>query len=475
MSHPVVVSTGVGVVIDDVSRMNATLVNRIVYAYNTADLVEIVRHAAFTGATIAPRGQAHSMGAHSIPSGARTILIDMRFMNRILTITPSSRIAQVQAGATWADVLRALDPHGLSPSVMQSYCTFSVGGTLSINAHGITSDAPMASSIISMRVVTPRGDLVECSRTVLPDLFRHVIGGYGMFGIIADVTLRVVNNVKLRLETKELMLPEFVAAYHAAQADPTVNVRTARINMASPETIDLYLFHNTGEGAGPVVSHLDDAPHEMAPWMRVLYKWALPYTAVQRLRHTIESFFQAPLDFTDFVDRNSLMYESAAPIAELYNPVVHLDRTHILQEFFVPDVGPTCEAWLLGLSTAIRTGWRYVQLLNCTIRYVRADKESALPYAPRNSWAFVLYWRLPRSTDAESELAAAHSQLSDAALRLGGTFYLPYRHHYTTEQLLAAYPGLPRFIADKEAWDPRNVFSNVWFEHIRQVVRRVGH
>ena len=35
-------------------------------------------------------------------------------------------------------------------------------------------------------------------------------------------------------------------------------------------------------------------------------------------------------------DRNALMFESAAPLAQLYSPLFAMDDTFVLQEYFVP-------------------------------------------------------------------------------------------------------------------------------------------
>jgi hypothetical protein len=47
---------------------------------------------------------------------------------------------------------------------------------------------------------------------------------------------------------------------------------------------------------------------------------------------------------------------------------------------------------------------------------------------------------------------------------VSGTFYLPYRHHYSHEQLLRAYPAFPEWVKDKQRLDPTCLFSNGWFE-----------
>ena len=61
---------------------------------------------------------------------------------------------------------------------MQSYSTFSVGGSVSVNAHGITTDYTVGESVLSMTVITWDGQEIQCSRTENPEWFRHCIGGY---------------------------------------------------------------------------------------------------------------------------------------------------------------------------------------------------------------------------------------------------------------------------------------------------------
>ena len=43
-------------------------------------------------------------------------------------------------------------------------------------------------------LVDAAGELRECSRTKNPELFRLAVGGYGLFGVILDVDLEIVDN-----------------------------------------------------------------------------------------------------------------------------------------------------------------------------------------------------------------------------------------------------------------------------------------
>ena len=91
---------------------------------------------------------------------------------------------------------------------MQSYCSFSVGGTLAVNAHGITTDYCFAESVVSLRLVTPSGEVLVCSRDSAEarcrELFSLVLGGYGLFGVIAEVTLKTSENTCLEMDSMQL-------------------------------------------------------------------------------------------------------------------------------------------------------------------------------------------------------------------------------------------------------------------------------
>lgn len=57
-----------------------------------------------------------------------------------------------------------MNKYGLSPRTMQSYASFSIGGAVSVNAHGITTDYAMDESVLALKIVKWDGSLVECSR-----------------------------------------------------------------------------------------------------------------------------------------------------------------------------------------------------------------------------------------------------------------------------------------------------------------------
>jgi len=405
--------------------------------------------------TGAPPSAVHSSGGQSLSPGG--LALDMAFVN-FVRYDPSSELVLCGAGATWADVILALNPHGKAPRTLQSYCSFSVGGTISVNGHGITSDFSLAESVVRFTLVgaDARARVVERG----DELFGLVLGGYGLFGVVFDVTLRVDDNKRLSMDVLTLPAGELPPIYGALLAAPDVQMKLARVDITTFDTVDLFVFRE--DAPTRTVSSLPHKPREQTVAARLMYKWLSG--PLREARFALEHQLGIALDWTAVSDRNEMLFESAAPLVRLYSPLVSVDDTFVLQEYFVPharyaDFLAAAKPVLLGGAAAKE---ELLTLLNITIRYVRADTLTALPYAREDSWAFVLYFRLRRTAEADARLRHYHTALTEAALRLGGTFYLPYRHHYTDLQLAAAYPGLPAFRARREALDPEGRFGNMW-------------
>jgi len=57
------------------------------------------------------------------------------------------------------------------------------------------------------------GEILNCSREENPELFKLVIGGYGLFGIILDVKLKVADNVALQYKYVRLSTDHYPEYY----------------------------------------------------------------------------------------------------------------------------------------------------------------------------------------------------------------------------------------------------------------------
>src|SRR5260221_2006592 len=86
-----------------------------------------------------------------------------------------------------------------------------LGGALSANAHGHCLGAPpIVGDIEWIEIATSDGAVKKCSRTEEKELFSLAIGGYGLFGVITAVGLRLTARRKVRRNVETLTLAEVI-------------------------------------------------------------------------------------------------------------------------------------------------------------------------------------------------------------------------------------------------------------------------
>src|SRR6266568_3398479 len=72
----------------------------------------------------------------------------------------------------------------------------------------------------------------------------------------------------------------------------------------------------------------------------------------------------------------------------------------------------------------------------------------------------VMLFNQPRTQQADQQMAYMTRELIEAALALGGRYYLPYRLHAAVEQFYRAYPQAQQFFQLKRKYDPEELFQN---------------
>ncbi|MGO4375079.1 FAD-dependent oxidoreductase, partial [Paenibacillus sp. MCAF20] len=196
----------------DYSRLHPVKVERVVEGKEEEQLISLVKDAKGKGLTLSIAGQRHSQGGHTYYKDG--IVVDMTSYNKIITVDQAAKQITVQAGATWEDVQKAINRYGLSVRTMQSLNPFTIGGSISINAHGRDiRNGSLISSVDSFRLLTADAVIKNVSRTENAELFPLALGGYGLFGIILDVTLNLTEDEVYRESTVLMDLSEFVGYF----------------------------------------------------------------------------------------------------------------------------------------------------------------------------------------------------------------------------------------------------------------------
>jgi hypothetical protein len=103
---------------------------------------------------------------------------------------------------------------------------------------------------------------------------------------------------------------------------------------------------------------------------------------------------------------------------------------------------------------------------------VRKDSDTALTYAKQDVFGFVMMFTVERSQKGAASLEGRARRMTEEALKLGGSFYLPYRNYATPGQLMRAYPEFPLFVKEKRSIDPTYLFTNGFFDYYAQAIDR---
>src|SRR3989441_6058851 len=186
------------------SQLNRTRVRELLTPRTRDELAQIVRSASQKALPISVSGCRHSMGGQQFATDS--ICIDTRSLDRVISFDREHGLIEVEGGIQWPKLIRAyLDAESGKPKqwgIAQKQTgadTFTLGGSLSSNVHGRgLAMKPLISNIESFTLINADGKPIRCSRDENTELFRLAIGGYGLFGLIDSVTLRLVPRQKLR-------------------------------------------------------------------------------------------------------------------------------------------------------------------------------------------------------------------------------------------------------------------------------------
>jgi FAD/FMN-containing dehydrogenase len=437
---------------DDASRMNEVRVGetvRVSEAKAHETVADALARARAAKRPVCIAGARHTMGGHT--SMADATVLDMAGV-RAMRLDPGTNVLRVGAGARWEDVLRHLHDAGRSVRVMQSNSSFSIGGSLSANAHGWQHNRPpIASTVESFRLVKADGALVTCSRAENAELFAHVLGGYGLFGVILDVDLRVTENVMYRAERVACAADDYAEAFAGATASDEVQMAYGRLSVDAERFLtEALLTTFVRDRATPIPPlHYPEAP----ALKRAIFRGQVGSDYGKRLRWDLERWLGS--EAGERVSRNQILVE---PVGMFTNR--RPDRTDVLHEYFVPT--KRLSEFLAKARSALRE--HAADLLNVTIRNVDTDVDAALRYATEPVFSLVMLFSMDRTQAADDAMRALSRALVDAAIASGGRHYLPYRLHATREQVDRAYPHARAFFDTKRAHDPELLFRNRFWE-----------
>ncbi len=443
-------------ILDDVSRLNQTHVSEVIRPRTEEELKQAIQRAKRLGLKVSISGKKHSQGGHAFYDSA--LHLDMTEFNKVIALNDSEKTIRVQSGATWEQVQEYANPYGLAVAVMQSSNIFTVGGSLSANAHGRDPRyGPIIETVRSFRLLNADGQVINVSRTENTELFSLVIGGFGLFGVIVDAELELTENIVYKKQTVSLDFQEYPTYFENKVKDrPEVAIHFGRLSIDSESLLR--------EGYAVTYTETDERPEAVfrlakeSHVTRDKFFFGLSRKGDwgKGIRwHSQQNWVDVP-GKVEIVARNNVM---RPPIQFLeYDSV---DDTDILQEYFVPIA--SFVSFIDKLRRIVEE--EEINLLSVTLRFVPANDEAFLNYAKTDCFAVVLYINQERSAEGIQQAARWTRRLVDAVLQCDGTYYLVYQLYPTPTQLRAAYPSFNEFLERKRFFDRDELFKNRFFDH----------
>jgi decaprenylphospho-beta-D-ribofuranose 2-oxidase len=445
----------------DVARIAPARVQGVTDTRDVDQLRVALRDAKARKLKVSISGSRHSQGGHTYtPNG---VVLNMRRFNRIRSIDTAAMTITVESGATWAEVQRAIAPRGLAVKVMQSSNIFTVGGTLSANAHGRDLDVMQVVEVVQrFGLMLADGRVVEVSRRVNPELFSLVIGGYGLYGVILDVTLRVTRDELYEQRSVTMDYTEFPRYFaQHIKSDPAIGLMLARPSIdPDPGRFlrELVVVTWRRAGAGRSGSYeLTEEEHVLRD--KFFFGLSRRFDWAKSLRWRLQKRVELGTGDARIVSRNNSMRPPLAPLELLDYRSRH--DTDIIQEYYVPveSFVPFMDRFRQILLES------KMNVLSSTVRYVAPNAMPALAYAPHKAaFAIIQMSNVPLSRQGQADAERVTRRLVDAAVEYGGTYYLTYQLYPTPEQLHRAYPNARHAFERKRFYDPDELFSNQFYE-----------
>jgi len=457
------------ILVNDIhSQLNPTRVLGISQPQSLEDVQSLVRAVRRDRKVISVAGGRHAMGGQQF--GTDTVLIDIRKMSRVLNLDRKHYILEVEAGIEWPELidgyLTLQNGDGQTWGIAQKQTgadRFTMAGTIAANAHGRgLKMKPFVSDVESFVLVDATGTAHICSRTENPELFRLVHGGYGLFGVVTSVRLRLVPRKKVERVVEIRTVEGLIAAFEKRIAD---GFQYGDFQFSIEHASEDFLHKGVFSCYRPVPMDTPIPPAEKQltdeNWRQLLY-----------LAHTDEK--QAFDRYAGYyLSTNGQVYWSDLHQLSIYPDNYHREiddklhaphpATEMITEINVP------EPALKGFLDEAREDFRKnrVELIYGTVRLIERDDESFLPWAKQPYACTVFNLHTVHNPEGLQRSEDAFRRLIDMASRRGGTYYLTYHRYATRNEVESCYPRFAEFLRLKKKYDPEERFQSDWYRHYR--------
>jgi FAD/FMN-containing dehydrogenase len=460
-----------GVLVNDIhSQLNPTRVREIVNISSVSDLQRALRRAAASRTAVSIAGGRHAMGAQQFADGS--LLLDTTRLNRVRSFDRARGVVDVEAGIMWPALvdylLKAQEGRAREWGIAQKQTgadRLTIGGALSANVHGRgLKMKPFIADVESFVLIDARGNARTCSRTENAELFRLAIGGYGLFGVISTVKLRLIPRQKIQRVVEVRLVDELPKAFEQRIAD---GFTFGDFQFSVDETSDDFLRRGVFSCYRPVdpATSMPDAQRELGDedWHALLLlahnnkATAFDRYSKYYLSTSGQLYWSDTHQMSTYLDDYHVRLDTQLGVKDR--------ATEMITEIYVPR--PALPSFMSEVADAFRNNG--VPIVYGTVRLIEQDDESVLAWAKQPYACIIFNLHVVHTAEGRERAAQAFRDLIDMGLKRGGRYYLTYHRHARRDQVEAAYPQLPAFLRLKRRYDPEERFQSEWYRYYKQM------
>ncbi len=452
------------------SQLNATRVREIVPVTSAADIQRAVARAAAAGHAISIAGGRHAMGAQQFASDA--LLLDIRKLRRIHSLDRAQGTVEVDSGIMWPDLVdyllkaQAGQPRQWGIRQKQTGADrLTIGGALAANVHGRgLKMKPFIDDVESFVLIDARGESRRCSRTENAELFRLAIGGYGLFGVISTVTLRLSPRQKIQRSVAVRDIDELPSAFDERIAQGFL---FGDFQFSVDETSDDFLRKGVFSCYRPVdpATPVPQGQRELVDedWHALLLlahnnkATAFDRYSKYYLSTSGQIYWSDTHQMSTYLDDYHVRLDTQLGAAER--------ATEMITEIYVPR--PDLPSFMAEVAKTFRTN--NVPIVYGTVRLIEEDTESFLAWAKRPYACIIFNLHTIHTQEGIARAGQAFRDLIDMGMKRGGRYYLTYHRHARRDQVETCYPQMAEFLRLKRKYDPQERFQSDWYRHYKQM------
>jgi hypothetical protein len=454
-------------VVNDIhSQLNQTRVASILRPKTAEEVVKIVHNAKKDKVSISISGSRHSMGGQQF--GADDVLIDTRGLNNVTSIDLKNGIITAEAGIEWPELIaylqNAQNDNEVKWVVKQKQTgadRLSLGGALSSNVHGRgLIFKPIIDDIECFEVVDADGNILKCNRDSNYELFKLCIGGYGLFGIIVSVSLRLMRGSYVERVVIQSRVDEIGKQFIERIKEGYLY---GDFQFITDENSNDYLN-------GGVLSCYRPIETRPNPILKSNELSASDWSALYLLSHTDKK--RASEEYIKYyLSTSGQIYDSAVHQQNYYQDNYHagidqklgskIKATEMITEIYVPK--NQFVSFMKEANDYFKSNC--VNVVYGTVRTIEQDTESFLTWAKKPYMCIIFNVHVIHTESEINKAIIVFRRLIDYAIYRDGSFFLTYHRWATKKQIETCYPEFKVFLNLKKKYDPFEIFQSDWYRH----------